>query len=117
MHVYRIFSLLLALSVAPILNCGGDDEDTTEISIPDDAESKGTEGYGENPLVISQGTTVKWTNDDEEAHTATSDTDIWDSGILEPGESFSYTFNDIGTFPYHCTIHGADDMSGIIQVN
>ncbi len=59
---------------------------------------------------------MTWVNNDTVPHTATSDTGVWDSGTLNPGQSFSFTFNDAGTFPYHCAIHGAASMSGTIVV-
>jgi hypothetical protein len=76
----------------------------------------GPAAYGTNPLVISAGTVVTWTNNDTMPHTATSDTGAFDSSTLAPGQSFSFTFATAGTFPYHCTIHGAQSMSGVIQV-
>jgi plastocyanin len=76
----------------------------------------GPAAFGTNPLVITAGTTVTWTNADSMAHTTTSDTGVWDSGILAPNGTFSFTFANAGTFPYHCTIHGAASMSGSITV-
>ena len=64
---------------------------------------------------MPQGTTVCWTNDGQTTHTSTSDTGVWDSSFLAPGESFSFTFNNTGSFPYHCTIHAAQ-MTGTITV-
>jgi plastocyanin len=86
------------------------------VAIPVGAMGRGPAAFGTNPLVIAMGTTVTWVNDDSIAHTATSDTGVWDSGILSPGQSFSFTFTSAGTFPYHCAIHGAASMSGTIVV-
>jgi plastocyanin len=63
---------------------------------------------------IQQGTTIRWTNLDTDSHTSTSDTSVWDSGILAQGASFSYTFNTPGVYPYSCAIHPA--MTGTITV-
>jgi len=30
---------------------------------------------------------------------------VWDSGLLDPGESFSFTFTTPGTFDYYCIPH------------
>lgn len=38
----------------------------------------------------------------------------FDSGNLESGRSFSFTFTDVGTFTYHCNIHSS--MKGKIIV-
>ncbi|MCY3017503.1 MAG: cupredoxin family copper-binding protein [Planctomycetota bacterium] len=66
-------------------------------------------------VAIAPGDTVTWTNNDAAPHTATSDTSDWGSGILTAGTSFSFTFNTIGSFPYHCTFNPA--MHGIITVS
>ena len=55
---------------------------------------------------ISKGTTVTWTNDDGVQHTVTSvPQGAFDSGPIDPGKTYSYTFNQAGTFEYSCTIH------------
>lgn len=51
------------------------------------------------------GETVTWTNDDSVPHTVTADDGSFDSGILDPGASFSWTFDQAGTFPYLCALH------------
>jgi plastocyanin len=56
-------------------------------------------------IEVPVGTTITWTNEDSAAHTATSVDKIWDSNILEQGESFSYTFEEAGTFDYLCSLH------------
>src|SRR5579875_484855 len=65
-------------------------------------------------VVISKGTTVIWVNQDDTTHTATSNNNIWDTGILAPGTSSKpVTFNTDGNFPYFCQVH---PMQGAIQV-
>ncbi|MGH2692994.1 MAG: cupredoxin domain-containing protein [Actinomycetota bacterium] len=54
---------------------------------------------------IPQGTKVTWTNKGDESHTVTSNTGKFDSGTLNPGESFTKRFNRTGVFKYHCEIH------------
>ena len=66
-------------------------------------------------ISINVGDTVTWKNTGGVAHTATSDTNVFDSGNLNPGQSFSFTFNTAGTFPYHCNIHPS--MMGTINVS
>lgn len=72
-------------------------------------EFAGTESpadYSVNELMITLGTTVTWTNDDPGmVHTVTASDGSFDSGLLQFGESFSYTFNDPGEFGYTCTPH------------
>jgi plastocyanin len=86
------------------------------VTIPKGAMGMGPAAYGANPLTITAGSTVTWMNADSMAHTATSDTGVFDSAILLPNGTFAFTFNNAGTFPYHCTIHGAASMSGVIVV-
>src|SRR5919199_2504467 len=57
---------------------------------------------------VRAGTTVTWINCETSgtAHTSTSsDGGVWGSDLLAPGASFSFTFTQVGTFPYHCTPH------------
>ncbi len=56
-------------------------------------------------VTVNQGDTVTWTNNGPSIHTATSDTGVWDSGVLNVGASYSYTFSTPGTYAYHCSIH------------
>jgi len=35
----------------------------------------------------------------------TSDDGAWDSGPLQPGESFSVALDQPGAYAYHCSIH------------
>ncbi len=70
-------------------------------------------------LAIAMGTTVTWTNEDDVQHSTTSDTGIWDSGLLGNGQTYSHTFADPGVYPYYCTLHGApggEGMSGTVIV-
>lgn len=70
---------------------------------------------GNGYVVIKAGTTVTWENRDNTQHTTTSTASppIWDSGILNPGQDFSHTFNQTGTFNYICNVH---PMAGTIVV-
>ena len=66
-------------------------------------------------VTIQVGDTVTWTNLDSAAHTAT-DTgsgSLFD-GVMNQGESFSYTFTQPGTFDYVCTFH--PQMTGTVVV-
>lgn len=56
-------------------------------------------------LHIAVGDTVEWTNHDGVPHSSTSDTGIWDSGLLSMNDTYMYTFSGAGTFPYHCSVH------------
>jgi plastocyanin len=77
----------------------------TPVSIVRGADALTSTAYSPNPLTVSVGTTVTWTNNDTTAHNATANDASWSSGNMAPGASFSRTFNAAGTFTYHCTIH------------
>jgi plastocyanin len=62
-------------------------------------------------LTITRGTTVTWTNMDRAQHTVSRPLEGGlqvagpDSPVLNPGESYSDTYNAVGIFDYHCRIH------------
>ncbi|MDA0524286.1 cupredoxin domain-containing protein [Methanococcoides alaskense] len=61
--------------------------------------------FAPEEIRISVGDTITWTNLDTAPHTATDNNDMFDSGTLAEGESFSMTFEEAGTYDYICTIH------------
>ena len=70
--------------------------------------------YQPNYIKIKKGDTVVWTNQDTMMHTVTSGTSdgsmrnpdgLFESGSIKKGGTFSYTFHEIGEFPYYCTPH------------
>ena len=56
-------------------------------------------------VVIGVNNTIVWTNDDSAEHTVTATNYAFNSGYIEPGQSFAYTFTTPGTYTYYCTIH------------
>lgn len=71
--------------------------------------------YSPNPIRITAGTTVTWSNGTSVAHTATADSGAWDTGSIATGAtSAAIIFNTPGTFAYHCRFHA--DMHGSIIV-
>jgi plastocyanin len=68
-------------------------------------------------VTVLAGTRVLWTNNNDHsyAHTTTSDNALWDSGPLNDGQQFGYTFYTPGTYSYHCSIHAG--MTGSVIVN
>ena len=69
-----------------------------------------------NVLTVKVGTTVTWTNKESLQHTVTSDTGLFDSGLLSQGGTFSYTFTKAGEYSYYCTPHRGLGMTGKIIV-
>ena len=67
-------------------------------------------------ITVKAGTTITWTNSDSDAHTVTeSDSKTGpNSGTLENGKSYTFTYDTPGTYQYHCTIHPS--MMGTVTV-
>lgn len=76
--------------------------------------------YSPSSIEVLLGTVVTWTNQDNVPHgvvispVVISSQDIWQSGPLYRGESFTYTFTSRGTFSYRCSEH--PDMLGTVLV-
>lgn len=70
--------------------------------------------FAPTTLTVSVGTTVTWSNQDEEPHTVVSDTGLFRSGALDTSDSFSFTFTKTGTYRFICSIH--PQMIGTIVV-
>ena len=64
-------------------------------------------GYSPDAItvVIGVNNTVVWVNNDDMPHTVTSTNKLFDSGNLNPGDTFSYTFTSPGTYTYGCSYH------------
>jgi plastocyanin len=94
------------------------EESLTSVSIQDNF-------YSPAHITISRGQVVQWTNNGSHRHTVTSNpgragctprsAESFDSGELSAGATFTHTFNQAGTFPYHCEIHRCA-MAGTITV-
>ncbi|HJX19422.1 MAG TPA: cupredoxin family copper-binding protein [Steroidobacteraceae bacterium] len=61
--------------------------------------------FAPTSLTVSAGSTVTWTNKDDEPHTVVSDSAVFRSGALDTDESFSFRFDKPGTYHYACSIH------------
>jgi plastocyanin len=78
-----------------------------------DAVSIGDFAFEPANLSVAVGTTVTWTNDHDQPHTATS-AGNFDTGAIQPGESKTVTFDQAGTFSYICSFHPF--MTGTVTV-
>jgi len=87
-----------------------------EVLIPVNAfdPTKPENAFAPLNLEVPVGTTVRWTNDDTQVHTVTSGVSdglvgtpdgLFGSEFLNPGDTFTFTFDDVGTFSYFCTPH------------
>jgi amicyanin len=65
-------------------------------------------------LTVKAGITVTWRNKDDIPHTVASSTRLFKSGALDTDDSYSFTFNEPGTYQYFCSLH--PHMTGKIVV-
>ena len=130
---------LAVAALAVLGGCGDDDDDdeaaggdTTVPATADDTAGDTTTTTGgaaaepgsvliaeyafdPTPVTVQAGETVTWTNDDDFAHTTTSDDDLWDSDDIATGASFEFTFDEPGTYAYHCAIHNFMEGEVVVE--
>jgi plastocyanin len=120
--------------------CGGDDDDssgdggaaTTEQTSTTEKQASGGGGaagkqvaveivdidYDPKEATVPVGATVKWTNTGDLPHTVTKEDGPgpdFDSGTLQPGDTYEETFTTPGQIAYLCTIHSGQDGSLTVQ--
>jgi plastocyanin len=71
--------------------------------------------YDPPTITVPAGSTVTWSNDDVTPHTVTAVDGQFDSGIFDPGASFSFTFSEPGTFTYQCLLHPTMQGSVVVE--
>jgi plastocyanin len=97
----------------------------TSVSIVPGSSSLTDTAYQPNPIQVSVGTTVTWTNNDSQPHTVTSGSNAQPDGkfdsspnfnpLMAPGQTFSHTFTEAGEYPYFCLLH--PNMVGTVNVS
>jgi len=92
---------------------------TTNVTTTTDAvESNAVEmintAFNPATIKVRKGTTVTWTNNDSLVHTVTGTDSGPRSDLLNPGDKYTFTFDQVGTFAYNCTPHPF--MKGTVQV-
>ena len=70
--------------------------------------------FAPKELTVKAGSTVDWTNKDDTPHTVTSDDGAFSSPVMDTDQSFKFTFQKSGKFPYHCKLHPT--MTGVVVV-
>jgi hypothetical protein len=114
-QIILVFSLILV----PFLfdQCFG--QNIFTINIPEGAGEKNSSIHWivtssnnlQGQITIAKGQSIIWNNQDSAEHTITSGNPeigfngIFDSGVLLPGKSFEFEFNESGEFSYYCIIH------------
>jgi plastocyanin len=70
-------------------------------------------------ITVAPGTTVTWVQRGQYGHTTTSYDGLWDSGLIEGGTdgTYSYTFEEPGTYEYFCRPHEEVGMVGTVTVS
>jgi plastocyanin len=91
---------------------------STSVSIVPDASNLTTNAFSPNPIQVSVGTTVTWTNNDAEPHTVNAGENATPSGLFDsyipPAGTFQHTFTEPGEYPYFCILH--PNMVGTVEV-
>jgi plastocyanin len=108
--VKRTLSICLAAAAIGLAACGGSDpepaaEAGSSVTVADNSFSPAS-------LKVAVGDTVTFENEGQIAHTVTGDG--FDSGSMAPGDTFTFTASEAGTFSYVCTFHPG--MQGTIEV-
>jgi plastocyanin len=111
--VKRTLSLCLVAAAFGFAACGGSDDEPAaakasggpSVAVADNSFSPAT-------IEVAVGDTVTFENEGQVAHTVTGDD--FDSGSLAPGDTFTFTASEAGTFSYVCTFHAG--MQGKIAV-
>lgn len=111
-------AIALGLVILLAVGCGQQASGPTAATTAAPAEvSLKSFAFAPKELTVTVGTTVTWKNEDSVAHTVTagqrgSPSGLFDSGELAPGETFSFTFSQAGTYPYFCAAHA--NMDGTV---
>jgi plastocyanin len=140
-----VAAVAVAVAVLFAGACGGGDDSsnsdtssTTTTSSTGGSTDKATDGaevtmkliaFKPESITVDAGTSVTWKQSDPGVHTVTSGTvdqgsggvtekadGKFDSGNLETGKTFSFTFDQAGTYSYFCAVHPAT-MRGRVQVS
>jgi plastocyanin len=113
--------VLVVLVVSAILGVifgerGEDRSDDTPTIVQGMAVTIDIEDFNFDPghVSVPAGASVTWVNNDSAPHDATADSDAWQTETLDEDESEAITFDDPGTFTYHCSIH--PDMKASLTV-
>jgi plastocyanin len=112
----RHLRLIIATAVVAALGCSGGDNNPTQPS-GNNGSTVAVVNDQFNPatITVAAGTTITWQwNSGGVTHNVTFQ-DGTTSGDMSSG-SFPRTFQTAGNFPYRCTIHAAQGMTGVVNV-
>ncbi len=116
--------LLILLSISLLITIGVNQafaQTTHTINIPTGAGDPNapyfwqveTTGNTDGEITIQVLDFIQWENADQALHTVTSGTGssdpdsgvLFDSGVFNPGEGFTFQFTEAGTYDYYCILH------------
>ena len=110
---------------ATATGASGGGNTTTSVSIVPGSSSLTDTAFSPNPIQVSVGNTVTWTNNDSQPHTVASGSNGQPDNkfnsspnfnpLLNPGQTFSFTFTQAGNYPYFCMLH--PNMVGTVSVS
>jgi plastocyanin len=72
--------------------------------------------YDPAAVTIQKGQTVQWVNKDSQVHDVKFQQGESSPNVMQANATWSRTFSDAGTFPYICTYHEAEGMTGTVTV-
>ena len=114
------FAILLGIAMSFSNNTVEENNDETilvikgDVVMPTKVSRPGCEiddrCYVPSLILTKKGNSVTWVNEDSAFHSVTSGfydspTELFDSGHLDPFESFTFTFDEVGYYDYFCTLH------------
>ena len=114
------FAILLGIAMSFSNNTVEENNDETilvikgDVVMPTKVSRPGCEiddrCYVPSLILTKKGNSVTWVNEDSAFHSVTSGfydspTELFDSGHLDPFESFTFTFDEVGDYDYFCTLH------------
>jgi plastocyanin len=85
-----------------------------EIMIGPDSSKDRDDVYNPAEVTIKKDDKVIWINKDFGIHTVTENQGLFSSKDLRPDQTFEHTFENVGTYDYHCKLH--PEMVGKIIV-
>ena len=108
----RRIALALAVAAPAVAGMAFD----TVSAQPAKVQTVAIKGFAFVPQVVTvaPGTTVTWTNADEDLHTVTANDKSFHSAAMDSDDKFSFTFTKPGEFAYFCSLH--PHMTGKIVV-
>jgi plastocyanin len=103
--IVAALSVVTVLMFVPAVGAQQEDPGVVRVSIQDGF-------FDPADIVVTSGTTVEWLNEGNNPHSVVADDGQFDSGMLNPGDTFRVTFSGEGTLTYHCS----PSMAGSVTV-